>query len=108
MQDSRGGSYYMTSDETEQAVIEACYMYKEGRIKLVKSEEIAEESKVKLVESKEEVVKVGEEGGNVYAEVTKCVDAIAILRSLGVEGSLTSKAKILEAATARGVEFPNL
>ena len=48
------------------------------------------------------------DNSKVYDEVTKCVDAIAVLRSLGVEGALSSKAKILEAAKAVGVEFPKL
>ena len=111
MLDSRGGSYYVTDDEAKQKVIEGCYLFTEGRIKVAKVEEIAE--RVNSDDSdnsgnSEAIEAEKADDSKVYDEVTKCVDAIAVLRSLGVEGALSSKAKILEAAKAIGVEFPKL
>lgn len=104
MQDSKGGSYYTTDDEAKQKIIESCFLFTEGRIKAVKVEEIS------LAEEQKGDSGYSDNSSNskVYGEVTKCVDAIAVLRSLGVEGALSSKAKILEAAKAVGVEFPKL
>ena len=42
MLDSKGGSYYATDDEAKQKAIEGCYLFAEGRIKVVKVEEISE------------------------------------------------------------------
>lgn len=112
MLDSKGGSYYATDDEAKQKAIEGCYLFAEGRIKVVKVEEISEKADSDYsdnsVNSEADKATDTADDSKVYDEVTKCVDAIAVLRSLGVEGALSSKAKILEAAKAVGVEFPKL
>lgn len=111
MLDSKGGSYYATDDEAKQKAIEGCYLFAEGRIKVAKVEEISEkgDSDYNDNSANSEAVEAEKaDNSKVYDEVTKCVDAIAVLRSLGVEGALSSKAKILEAAKAVGVEFPKL
>lgn len=115
MQDSKGGSYYATDDETKQKAIEGCYLFAEGRIKVAKVEEIVEKADSDYSDNSDysEAVEAEKatdtaDDSKVYDEVTKCVDAIAVLRRLGVEGALSSKAKILEAAKAVGVEFPKL
>lgn len=108
MLDSKGGSYYATDDEAKQKAIEGCYLFAEGRIKVAKVEEISEKGDSDNSVNSEAVEAEKADNSKVYDEVTKCVDAIAVLRSLGVEGALSSKAKILEAAKAVGVEFPKL
>lgn len=107
--DSNKGSYYVTSDEAEQQVIENCVLFANGVIYLDRVEpETSVEAEVAQAEADGGNVEAEVAQANVYDEVTKCVDAIAVLRGLGVEGALSSKAKILEAAKAIGVEFPKL
>ena len=109
---TKGHSYYTTDDAKIQKRIEDCILFKDGKIVITAVEAVKtnEELGIRDEESSanEELGIRNEESANSYGDVTKCVDAIAILRELGVEGSLTSKAKILEAAKAKGVEFPNL
>ena len=114
---TKGHSYYTTDDAKTQKRIEDCILFKDGKIVVTAVEAVKEneelgiengELKIDNASKNEELGIRNEESANSYGDVTKCVDAIAILRELGVEGSLTSKAKILEAAKAKGVEFPNL
>lgn len=106
MPDSKGGSYYSTTDGDVQNAIESSGLYCDGVVKLVSSEE--------LVVSSEElkgknVTDVEVDNSKVYADVTKCVDAIAILRDkYGITEALNTKAKIIEVAKGLGVIFPKL
>ena len=119
--DTKGGSYYSTTDETLQGFIESSVLYRDGVIKIVGVEELGVRSEELGVEKGEKGLK-GEKAINelgvrseelgvekVYTEVTKCVDAISILRNeYGVTEVLNSKVKILEAAKSVGVSFPKL
>lgn len=115
MPDSKGGSYYSTTDKTVQKAIESSGLYCDGVVKLVSSEELVVSSE----ELKGEKILNGLKGKNVtdvevdnskvYADVTKCVDAIAILRDkYGITEALNTKAKIIEVAKGLGVIFPKL
>lgn len=113
MPDSKGGSYYSTTDKAVQKAIESSGLYCDGVVKLVSSEELVVSSE-ELVVSNEElkgknVTDVEVDNSKVYADVTKCVDAIAILRDkYGITEALNTKAKIIEVAKGLGVIFPKL
>ena len=105
MADSKGRSSHTTSIAKEQELIEDSTLFANGTI-VLESEVEAEETKTEEVVTEE----VAEETSDVevYADVTKCVDAIAILREKGATCAMATKTKINEVASAMGVSFPNL
>lgn len=118
---SKGTSYYITSDRAIQRIIEECEYYKKG---FIKSEELGVEAdRTNGVKADEpNVANIGSEGSDStktaetterdvteYSEVTKCVEAMTLLRErYGVTVPLTSKIKIHEMAKELGISFPNL
>ena len=60
--DTKGGSYYSTTDETLQGLIESSGLYKDGVIKIVGSEELGVRSWELGVRSEELGVEQGLEG----------------------------------------------
>lgn len=122
MANSKGESYYIARTQKEVDAIESTTMFKIGSITLeevddsVSSEELVVRSDSSAKSEELEIGTYADASGyksevesyHTFEDVTKCVDAIAILRKLGVQGALSNKAKIVEAAKSVNVEFPNL
>lgn len=106
MANSKGGSSRTTSNEKEQELIENSTFFVNGIITL--ESEVEEEVKAEELATDEVAEEAEASNVEVYADVTKCVDAIAILREKGATCAMATKSKINEVASTMGVSFPNL